>query len=308
MNAADIAQALRQDPLTIVFVNVLLEQLGLPIPAMPTLLLAGSLATDPLQALALLAVAVLASLIGELAWYLAGRRYGYRVLTGLCRLSINPGSCVNQTEARFLRWGLVSLLVAKFLPGFSVVAPPVAGALRMPIAGFGLAAGAGAALWAGLSLAAGWLLRDSVLDALALLQRHALGLGGLAAAAFAAWLGWKLWRRARFRRGARLPRIGAQELLQALAGARPPRLIDLRGPALREQAGAIEGAVAADPERLEELAAAWPRDHPIVTLCACPEDAGAVKAAQRLLALGFVSVRPLEGGYEAWRQAREPAS
>jgi membrane protein DedA with SNARE-associated domain/rhodanese-related sulfurtransferase len=304
MNAADVAQALREAPLTIVFVNVLLEQLGLPLPAMPTLLLAGSLAASPRQALALLGTAVLASLLGELPWYAAGRRYGYRVLTGLCRVSINPGSCVSQTEARFVRWGLVSLLVAKFVPGFSTVAPPIAGALRMPALGFGLAAGAGAGLWAGLSLAAGWWMREAVLDALQWFSRHALALGVLGLGALAAWLAWKLWRRSRFLEGARLARIGAPDLLLELAGERPPRLIDLRGPALREQDGPIAGAVAAEAEGLEQLVAAWPRELPLVTMCACPQDAGAVKAAQRLLALGFVSVRPLEGGYEAWLAAR----
>src|SRR5262249_17360501 len=152
--------------------NVLLEQVGLPVPAVPTLLLAGSLAATPRTLGTVLAAAVIASLIADVVWYVAGRWLGYRVLAGLCYLSINPASCVTQTEARFVRVGRRPLVTAKFTPGFSTVAPPIAGALRMPLSGFLLAAGIGALLWAGLAIGAGWLLRAGVPDAIALLDRH----------------------------------------------------------------------------------------------------------------------------------------
>ena len=167
MNLADIAQVVERNAVPVVFVNVLLQQLGLPVPAVPTLALA------PPQLGAALAAAVLASLLADLAWYGAGRAFGYRVLSGLCTLSINPASCVSQTEARFVRWGLPSLVVAKFIPGFSTVAPPIAGALRMSPPGFLLAAGIGALLWAGLALLAGWLLRGAAPDFIAALDRNA---------------------------------------------------------------------------------------------------------------------------------------
>ena len=127
MDTAQLSQTLQQDALWIVFLNVLLQQIGLPVPAVPTLLFAGSLAATPGQFGKLLAAAMVASMIADWVWYRAGQLFGYRVLSGLCRLSINPGSCVSQTEARFLRWGLKSLVVAKFLPGFAIVAPPIAG-------------------------------------------------------------------------------------------------------------------------------------------------------------------------------------
>ena len=146
MNIAEIAGAVERNAVPVVFVNVLLEQLGVPVPAVPTLLLAGSLAATPLTLGKVLAAAVLASLVADLVWYVAGRSLGYRVLAGLCYLSINPASCVTQTEARFVRWGLPSLVIAKFIPGFSTVAPPIAGALRLPLPGFLLAAGIGALL------------------------------------------------------------------------------------------------------------------------------------------------------------------
>ena len=146
MDLPSLSQALQRDAVAIVFLNVLLQQLGLPVPAVPTLLLAGSMAAAPGQVGKMLAAAVFASVIADWVWYQAGKRYGYRVLAGLCRLSINPASCVNQTESRFIRWGMPSLVIAKFIPGFSTVAPPIAGALRMHQAGFLLAAGAGGAL------------------------------------------------------------------------------------------------------------------------------------------------------------------
>src|SRR4249920_636887 len=152
MDLADVTQALRENAVPVVFVNVLLEQLGLPVPAVPTLLVAGSLAMTVGQTGEILAAAVGASLIADWVWFWLGSLFGYRVLSGLCRMSINPASCVTQTEARFVRWGLGSLLIAKFIPGFSIVAAPVAGALRMSLRRFLLASGAGATLWAGVAI------------------------------------------------------------------------------------------------------------------------------------------------------------
>jgi len=303
MNLPDITRELQHNAFLVVFINVLLEQLGLPLPAVPALLVAGSLAMTLGQAAEVLVAAVVASLIADGLWFWVGSLFGYRVLTGLCRLSINPGSCVSQTEARFVRWGLPSLLLAKFIPGFSTVAPPIAGALRMSRGGFLLAAGGGAALWAGIAIGAGWMLRGAVPGALAALDRHAGGVAAIVALGFSLWFGWKLWRKHQFRKSSVLPHVTAAELLEAMAGAEPPRVLDLRGALMRAEAGPIPGAIAAEHDRLHEAVADWPRDRPIVTLCACPEDAGAIQAARRLLDSGFRSVRPLAGGWEAWRAA-----
>ncbi len=303
MEISQISESLQRDAVWVVFLNVLLQQAGLPVPAVPTLLLAGSLAVSSGQFAAILAAAILASVIADWMWYLAGRAFGYRVLSGLCKLSSNPGSCVSQTEARFVRWGLGSLVIAKFIPGFSTVAPPIAGSLRMALPGFLLAAAAGAALWAGLALGAGWVLRHEVQGLIQALDQEA-GSVVLVFAGFAAiWLGWKLWQKYRFRRWSAVPHITPPELLAALAGEQPPLLLDLRGPSMVAEAGPIIGAVVAEHDRLLEAVNHWPRNQPIVTLCACPEDAGAVQAARRLLAEGYLSVRPLRGGYEAWLAA-----
>ena len=300
MDISQIHQTLQRDAVAVVFVNVLLQQIGLPVPAVPTLLMAGSLAASSGQLGQVLAAAIAASVIADALWYVAGRRFGYRVLAGLCRLSISPSSCVSQTEARFVRWGLSSLVVAKFIPGFSTVAPPIAGALRMALPGFLVAAAVGAGLWAGLALGVGWVMRDAAQGVIAMLEVHA-GRALLALLALAgAWLGWKLWQKYRFRRSSALPHITPGELLAALDSEPRPLLLDLRGATMVAQTGPIAGARVAEHDRLYEAVGDWPKDRPIVTLCACPEDAGAVQAARRLQKDGYLSVRPLAGGYDAW--------
>ena len=110
---------------------MLLAQLGLPLPAMPMLIVAGALIAEGTVHVAPLALIVtVGSLMGDVPWYLAGRRYGYRVLGTVCRISVEPDTCVKQTENIFSRWGPASLLVAKYIPGFSTVAPPLAGTMR----------------------------------------------------------------------------------------------------------------------------------------------------------------------------------
>lgn len=304
MDIAQITETLRQDAVTVVFFNVLLQQLGLPVPAVPTLLLAGSLAATSGSLGQVLAAAVVASVLADWLWYWSGKVFGYRVLAGLCKLSINPSSCVSQTEARFIRWGISSLVVAKFIPGFSTVAPPIAGALRMSQAGFLLAAGVGAALWAGAALGAGWLLQDAVQSAIAALDRHAARALLVVLVLLAVWLGWKLWQKYRFRKFCSVPHVTPAELLAALDSDTPPLVLDLRGATMIAATGPIVGARVAEHDFLHEAVGDWPKDRPIVTLCACPEDAGAVQAARHLLNAGYLSVKPLKGGYEAWLASR----
>jgi rhodanese-related sulfurtransferase len=221
----------------------------------------------------------------------------------LCKLSINPTSCVSLTEARFTRWGVWSLLGAKFVPGFSTVAPPIAGALRMSLPRFLLAAAGGAALWAGTALGAGWMLREAAPRAVAVLERHAATVVELVILLVGFWVAWKLWQKYRFRKLSTLPHITPAELLAAMGSDSPPLLLDLRGRTMIAEAVPVAGAVIAEHDRLHEAVREWPKDLPIVTFCACPEDAGAIQAARRLLDSGYRSVRPLKGGYEAWLAA-----
>ena len=300
MDITQLSVYLERDAGWFVFLNVLLEQAGFPVPAVPTLLLAGSIASGGAQlALALLA-ATAGSIIADAAWYLVGRRYGYQVLTGLCRISINPGSCVSQTEAKFMRWGLKSLVIAKFIPGFSTVAPPIAGALRMPFSGFLVASAIGAALWAGTALVLGWALRAQVLATIQILEDHSARALTLIVLVIGGWIGWKLWKKYRFHQLARIPHMTVGELLAALKESDKILMLDLRGPAMIAETGLVAGAKVTDHDHLLATVRDWPKNQPIVTLCACPQDASAIQAAATLRKSGYKAARPLKGGYEAW--------
>jgi len=120
-----------------VFLNVLAQQLGLPVPVLPTLVVAGAVAASgKMSAAALYALAIAACVIADSAWYTAGRRYGGRVMSLLCRVSLSPDSCVSRTQNAFERWGAKALLIAKFVPGLALIAPPLAGATRMQFGRF----------------------------------------------------------------------------------------------------------------------------------------------------------------------------
>ena len=290
-----------------VFANVLLQQLGLPVPAVPTLMLNASRAPNLGTLLTLLLAAVSASLIADLIWFQAGKLFGYKVLTLLCKLSINPGSCVNQTEARFIRWGMWSLVFGKFIPGFSTVAPPVAGALGMSRSKFLIASAIGAGLWAGLALLLGYALQAQIALALLLLAEHGIQIAAIFGTLLALWLGVKFWQKKRFEYLALMPHISAKELQQLLASDSKPRVIDLRSYALIRESGIFPNALVREMNHVGDLVNAIGFDQTIVTLCACPADAAAVHAAHTLKALGFLDVRPLSGGFDSWQALQTAA-
>ena len=183
---------LEQYGLPFVFLHVLAVQAGIPLPAYPTLIVAGALiAHANYDVYQLLLAAVLGSVIADLGWYLAGSRLGRPVLRTLCRISLSPDSCVRQTESIYLRWGAPSLLVAKFIPGFAAVATTLAGSMRTRLWVFVLFDALGALLWAGLAVALGVTFRDAVNDVIEALEQ--LGKWGLLAiiAAFALFVALK---------------------------------------------------------------------------------------------------------------------
>jgi len=296
MNTADLLAALHRDAAPLVFFNVLMQQLGLPVPAVPTLLVAGSIVSSGTFGAWLLGVAVAASVIADMAWYAAGRLFGYRVLSGLCRLSLNPGSCTSSAERLFENWGVWALVAAKFVPGFSIVGPPIAGALGFTVSRFLLAAALGAMLWAGAALAAGWLLREQVQWALDAIGGQTSTVAAALAIVFGGWVSWKWWQRRRFERLASIPHISAEELVLAMDSPHPPLVLDLRGAIHAAEEGPIPGTTPAQLDRILQATAGWPKNAPVVTLCACPEDASAVMAARTLVRHGYRHVRPLKDG------------
>jgi membrane protein DedA with SNARE-associated domain/rhodanese-related sulfurtransferase len=291
--------------LALVFVNVLLERAGLPLPATPTLIICGALAaTGRLSAWQIFTLSVLACVIGDSLWYFAGRFYGRRVMKFLCRVSLSPDSCVRTTENRFERWGRLTLVLAKFVPGLSTVARPLAGAMRLPLGSFELLNGLGSVLWAGAAIGTGMLFQTQI--GLLLLRLRDLGTlaGELTLAILAGYVAYKWWERRRYNKVLGLPRISVEELRKLAADGRFPVVVDVRSALGRDQdrrciPGSLEMTLDEVTARLAEL----PPEREIVFYCACPNEASAAFAARKLLDRGYARVRPLRGGLDAWAAA-----
>ncbi|KQV60710.1 hypothetical protein ASC95_04545 [Pelomonas sp. Root1217] len=285
-----------------VAVAVLLHQLGAPLPSTPLLLLLGaeSAAREGFALRAFTAI-TLAAMVANVLWFWAGRRLGRRVLAALCRISISPDSCVRQNEISFARRGVLTLLIAKFVPGLSMLAPPLAGALGMTAGRFLTWNLLGSALWAAAGLAAGRVFHaqiDAVLRELSQLGGAALALGAVIVGGY---LGWRLWRRAAVRRElSRLERLGPDDVLALMQQGSNVVFVDVRGAPL---GGRIPGARHLDLGALGDAAlAGWPLEAEFITYCACPNDVSAARAAQWLKARGH-QARVLRGGIDAWAQA-----
>lgn len=268
----ELAGQLARHGLLLVFFSVLLEQAGLPIPAMPVLVLCGALAARGEMSVALvLLTAVLASLASDAAWYGLGRRQGRPILKTICRLSLSPESCVRQTERLFDAYGLYSIAVAKFIPGFSTVAPPLAGAMRVGAGRFGLVATFAALVWASTAVAIGWFFHDAVGTVADWLQ--GLGFWGLIllGGLLSCYVSFKWWQRQRFFKLLRMARITPEELVRLQDEAIDTLVFDVRTAAGRRQdLRRIPGALVLDAENPDELdakLAALPRDREIILYC-----------------------------------------
>jgi membrane protein DedA with SNARE-associated domain/rhodanese-related sulfurtransferase len=292
---------LEQYGLALVFANVLVEQAGAPLPAYPTLIITGAFAMrGDYPVIALLATAVLASLIADLFWYSAGRRFGFRVLSTLCRVSLSPDSCVRQTESIYTRWGPRSLLVAKFIPGFASVSTALAGAVGTRLRTFILFDALGAALWAGSAILLGAIFRNAIGDIVAALEN--LGRWGLMVIVtlFALFILGKWWQRRSFYKQLRMARISVQQLNELIAAGLQPAILDVRSPASQERDGRIPGALPMSDADLDEKLFGVATDEEVIVYCACPNEASAARIAKLIMQRGFTRVRPLHGGIDAW--------
>jgi membrane protein DedA with SNARE-associated domain/rhodanese-related sulfurtransferase len=288
--------------LMIVTINVLLDQIGLPVPAVPTLVVAGAISASGQMSLsAVFAWSVIACLTADCGWYLVGEKYGIRVLKMLCQVSLEPDSCVSQTQIRFERWGINSLVIAKFIPGLAIIAPPMAGALRIGWLRFVFLSACSAVLWVGSGLIAGVLFRSQIER----LLLHLSEFGSITAAGIvillAAYITFKWWERRRFYRMLRMARISVEDLDALIRGGAAPLIIDVRSTTARELEprwipGALHVPLQDVARHLKEL----PRDRDTILYCTCPSEASAARVAKILMNHGFKRVRPLQGGLDAW--------
>ena len=248
---------------------VFAEQVGLPIPSMPLLLAAGALAgTGRMSFFASLFYAMLAALAADTLWYQLGRRRGIKVLQFLCKISLEPDSCVRRTEGVFAKQGARSLLLAKFLPGLGTVAPPLAGIFHMRARRFLLFDGLGSMLWAGTFLGLGYIFSGQIER----IAEHLASLGGwllvLIVAALAAYISYKFIARQRFLRELRIARITVDELKEKIDAREELVIVDLRHSMdFEADPETIPGAFRMDAKELEEKNDRLPRDREVILYC-----------------------------------------
>ncbi len=253
----------------VLFANVLVEQIGLPIPAVPVLLAMGALAGFGQFSLwTALLLAVAAALLSDLVWYRLGIQRGGRILGLVCKLSLEPDSCVSNTKSTFAKWGAYSFLFAKFVPGLSAVAAPMAGLTRMPVSKFLTADLLGAVLWSGTYLGVGYIFRNQLERAAGSVSRMGGALFSLVAALLLGYIGWKYYQRRRFIRDLRVARVTPEALKTMLDSGESIAIVDLRN-ALEAEFGAtkIPGAIWMDAQALEARHQEIPREMDVVLYC-----------------------------------------
>ena len=302
-----LSAGVQEHGILLVFLNVLVQQLGVPVPVLPTIMLAGALsATGALSAPAVLGAAILASLLADAVWYAAGIRFGPPVLARLCRLSLSPDSCVRQSEDRIARWGAWALVIGKFVPGLSTMAPPIAGIVGLRPTVFVSASATAAALYFGLGLALGMVFHDQISDVLDVAGRRAPVAAGALAALLAAYVGYRWLRRWQFLRRLRIARITVDELRQRIERGATPVILDVRSAIAREKQPGIRGALSLEMDAIEPARLNLAPEEEIVVYCSCPNEASAALVAKRLIEAGFTNVRPLKDGLDAWIAAGLP--
>ncbi|HTR09320.1 MAG TPA: DedA family protein/thiosulfate sulfurtransferase GlpE [Paraburkholderia sp.] len=293
----------------LVFINVLAGSLGLPVPAMPALVLFGAMAamhpgSIGQQVAPVIVLSIFATLIGDSVWFLAGRLYGGNTLKTLCKLSLSRDTCVKKTERFFGRWGVRVLAIAKFVPGLSIVSVPMAGAMGVSYRQFVGFDGIGAALWSGTGLLIGVLFAPQIDMMLAGASR----LGRMAAVVVVVLLllyaTYRWQRRRQLIKKLARARITVDDLYHAMGGKPPPVVFDIRSEEKRKlDPYIIPGALFADERQLNEILEKYPRDQKLVIYCSCPNEISAAWMAKQLVEAGFSDVLPLLGGLDAWRDA-----
>lgn len=296
----------------IVFLNVMGSALGLPVPAMPTMIIVG--ASIALMAVnggafwpplaGVLCVAVAGGVIGDLVWFQGGRKYGDKTLKTICKLSLSRDTCVKKTERFFGRWGVRVLLVAKFIPGLSLVSVPLAGAMGVKLRSFLVHDGAGVALWGMVGLTVGVVFAaqlEMVFALISLLGRQAVM---AVAVLLAVYVAYRWWRRRALMATLEKARISVDELYALMNDQPLPVIFDIRSPEKRMlDPAAIPGSLFADERDLATIIENYDKSRKVVIYCSCPNEVSAAWMAKTMRNAGFRDVVPLTGGLDAWRLA-----
>jgi membrane protein DedA with SNARE-associated domain/rhodanese-related sulfurtransferase len=297
----------------IIFLWVLVEQIGIPIPSVPVLLTAGTLsATHRVSWLGITGAMLLACIIADTIWFALGRRYGNSVLKLLCRFSFEASTCVSKTENYFTRRGALTLLFAKFVPGLSTVAAPIAGQTGMSIPRFLAWDLAGSFVWGETFILAGRFFGDLAKKSapfFAWLGHFAILIFVLMVLGF---LAHRIWKQRRFLQQVRELRLEPSELKTMLDiaeanGTPAPFIVDLRHPLdYLPDPRVLPGALRIGPNELKQHSEIIPRDRDVILYCTCPSEETSAKLALQLHKMGVYRVRPLRGGFDGWKEAGYP--
>lgn len=248
---------------------VFIEQMGLPLPALPGLLAGGALAgMGHLNPALVVLFPAMGALLADVTWYYLGIYRGAKVLNVLCRISLEPDSCIRNTENRFARSGPNALVIAKFVPGLSTAAPPLAGMFGMRLTRFLLFDGAGAVIYNGLFVALGYVFSRQLDKA----AQIALGLGAglllLVVGGLGAYIAWKYVQRQRFLRSLRVNRITAEELKQKIDAGEKVAIVDLRHSMdFEADPNTIPGALFLPSEEFDRRHHEIPNDRELILFC-----------------------------------------
>ena len=305
---ADILDFLTRHGPSVLFAAVFVEQMGIPLPASPWLLAAGALGvTGKPHWYSALAAGASGSMLADIIWFYLGRYKGQSVLNFLCRVSLEPDSCVRRTQDLFTRYGMRGVIVAKFIPGLSTLAPPMAGNSGVKAARFFFFDGMGSLLYTGVFILVGAIFSrqlDQVLEALGRLGTGALA---LLIGLVALYLGYKFYQRQRLLKQLRTTRITVDELFQKQELGENVTILDLRSSAEVERNPLlIRSARHLTLDELKSRQQEIPRDRDIILYCSCPNEVTSARMALLLQRNGFTHVRPLLGGLDAWRERNYP--
>ena len=251
----------------VLFFWVLAEQGALPIPSIPLLLVCGALVkSGHLNGTAVVLYGLVACLIADSGWFQLGRSRGSKVLAFLCRLALEPDSCVRQTEGGFARYGVRFMLVAKFIPGMSALAAPLAGSAGAGWIPFLIYDCLGAAVWISSWATVGYLFSKQLDEVGDVVGRAGFRLMLLIVFLAGGWIAWKYFQRKRFFRKLAIARIPVEELERMLEAGEQVVIIDVRG-ALANPPDPIPGALRIPLSEIEARHNEVPRDHDIVLFC-----------------------------------------
>ncbi len=297
----------------VLFLWVLIEQGGLPVPSAPLMLAAGTMsAAHRLHVAYALPMVMLACLISDSAWYFLGQRYGSKILNILCKFSMEAATCVSKTQGTVTKRGAVTLLFAKWVPGLSTMAAPIAGQAEIPYSKFVFYDMAGTLMWASAWLFAGRFFGDLAKrssEFFGTLEHFAVLLVVLMVVA---WQVYRLVKRQQFVSELRGLRLEPAQLLAMMddarkAGEEQPFIVDLRHPLdVLTDPLVLPGALRIGPEDLKLRKAMIPLDRDIVLYCTCPSEETSAKVALELRRMGVRRVRPLRGGLQGWKDAGYP--